>query len=80
MLSDAEQRQQARALQAHHADWAARQIAAGVDGATPADRPEPSDYAQHVPDLEADGAALDEFFDGLRDILDLPSTGASPAR
>lgn len=58
-----------RAVQALHADWAARQIASGNDGPTPADRKEPSDYNQHVPTLEADGAAQDELFDGIHAIL-----------
>lgn len=60
-----ERRRRSRALQALHADWAARQIAAGVDGPTPPGRKTPSDYNQHVPDLQADGVALDELFDGV---------------
>jgi hypothetical protein len=62
IYSPEEQRARSRALQAVHADWADRQIAAGVDGPTPPDRKEPSDYNQHVPDLEASGEALDEFW------------------
>jgi hypothetical protein len=67
---EAVRRQRSRAIQAAHADWAARQVAAGVDGPTPADRKEPSDYNQHVPDLEADGAALDEYWGKVADIVE----------
>lgn len=62
-------RARSRAIQAAHADWAARQIAAGVDGPTPPERKEPSDYSQHVPDLEADGSALDEYWSTVNGIL-----------
>lgn len=65
-----ERRRRSRAIQALHADWAAWQIAQGVDGPTPPDRKEPSDYNQHVPDLEADGQALDELFAGIRRITE----------
>ena len=70
---EAVRQERSRALQAAHADWAARQIAAGVDGPTPPDRKEPSDYNQHVPDLEADGAALDEFWDQAAAIIEATS-------
>lgn len=70
LLPDAEIRRRAQAITALADEWTARQLAAGVDGPTPDDRPEPSDYNQHVPILEADGAAQDEFFARLDEILD----------
>ena len=57
-------------MQAIHADWAAGQIAAGLDGATLGDRPEPSDYNQHVPDMEADGDAVDDLWAQLGEVID----------
>lgn len=63
------QRERSRALLALHQEWAAEQIAAGLDGRTPPDRKEPSDYNQHVPDLEASGGALDEFWSAADQIL-----------
>lgn len=55
------QRERSLAIQGVHATWVAEQLAAGLDGPTPADRPADSDYNQHVPDLEAPPAALDAF-------------------
>lgn len=69
LLSDEAATRRSRAISELHHEWATRQIADGVDGTTPADRPEPSDYNQHVPDLEASVAAEDEFHDRLRQIL-----------
>lgn len=69
LLPEAERRRRARAIMALSAEWTARQIAAGVDGPTPDDRREPSDYNQHVPALEAPGPALDEYFERLDEIL-----------
>jgi hypothetical protein len=54
-------RARSQAIAAAHAAWVAGEIAAGVDGVTPEDRPATSDYNQHVPDLEASGVALDMF-------------------
>lgn len=65
LLSDDEARAQSRAIQAVHAEWVAGQIAAGVDGPTPTGRPSPSDYNQHVPDLEAPGDAEDAFWSAV---------------
>ena len=48
---------------------AARQIADGVDGPTPDDRPDPSDWNVHVPDLEASAEAEDEFGRRMAQIL-----------
>jgi hypothetical protein len=62
-------RARSRALAAAHTDWVAGQLAAGVDGPTPDDRTEPSDYNQHVPDLEASGEALDDLADRIRRAL-----------
>lgn len=62
ILPPEEQRRRSRAIQKLDAQWTAEQIAAGVDGPTPNDRPEVSDYNQHVPALEADAAAEDEFW------------------
>jgi hypothetical protein len=44
-----------------HLVWALQQIAAGVDGPAPEGSPDPTDYNQHVPDLEASGEAEDAF-------------------
>jgi hypothetical protein len=69
LLPDDERRAQSLAIQAAHAEWIARQLAAGVDGPTPADRPEPSDYNQHVPDLEAPPEAEDAYWAAVRKAL-----------
>jgi hypothetical protein len=69
LLSEDAATRRSRAIEALHHEWAMRQIAEGVDGPTPEDRPEPSDYNQHVPDLEASIEAEDEFHDRLRAIL-----------
>lgn len=66
------QRQRARDLSAWHDEWSGQQIADGVDGPVPDDRPDPSDYNQHYPDMEADGAAQDEFHTRARQIMGLP--------
>lgn len=52
-----------------HAEWAAGQVRAGVDGPVPAGRPAGSDYNLHVPDLNADADAEDEFHVRAREIL-----------
>lgn len=64
------------ALAAWHAEWFARQVASGVDGPVPADRPVPSDYNVHFPDIEAPGAAQDEFHVRAREIMGLPAQEA----
>lgn len=69
VLSDEERRAQSRAIQTAHAEWVAQQLADGIDGPTPADRPEPSDYNQHVPDLEAPPAAEDQFWNAVSGAL-----------
>lgn len=69
LLPDDEIRRRAQAITALNEEWTARQLAAGVDGPTPDDRPEPSDYSQHVPILEADGAAQDEYWARFDEIL-----------
>lgn len=61
IFSESERRARAAAIQAAHDGWAAEQIAAGVDGPVPPGRRDPSDYNQHVPDLESSGAAEDDF-------------------
>lgn len=68
------QRARSLAIQTAHAEWVAEQLAAGVDGPTPADRPEPSDYNQHVPILEADGRAQDAFFERVTHHIAVEST------
>lgn len=62
ILPPEEQRRRSLAIQALDAEWTRRRIAAGVDGPTPDDRPSVSDYNQHVPALESDAAAEDEFW------------------
>jgi hypothetical protein len=65
-----EQRRRSRAIQALDAEWTARQIEKGVDGPTPDDRPERSDYNQHVPALEAPADAEDEFWARMAQIAE----------
>jgi hypothetical protein len=62
ILPPDEQRRRAAAIMAIESEWTAQQIAAGVDGPVPEDRMEGSDYNQHVPLMEADGAAMDDLF------------------
>lgn len=69
ILPPDEQRRRSQAIQELDAEWTAQQIAAGVDGPVPDDRKDGSDYNQHVPALEANGAALDEYFARLDEIL-----------
>lgn len=44
-----------------HLAWSLQQIAKGLDGPAPEGSPTPTDYNQHYPDMEADGAAEDEY-------------------
>lgn len=67
--SDDEILRRSLAIRAMSDEWVAQQLAAGVDGPTPDDRPRVSDYNQHVPILEADGAAQDDYFARLDAIL-----------
>lgn len=69
LLSDEERARRSRAIAAAHADWAAEQIAAGVDGPVPDGRRDGSDYNQHVPDLEASGEALDDLAERVQDAV-----------
>lgn len=69
IYSEEEQTRRSRAIQQLDAEWTARQVAAGVDGPVPPERREVSDYNLHVPQMEADGAALDEYFERLDEIL-----------
>jgi hypothetical protein len=52
-----------------HEQWVLEQVAAGVDGPVPDDRPEGSDYNLHVPDIEASGSELDRFHERARQIM-----------
>lgn len=63
-----ERRRRSRAIQALDREWSARQVAAGVDGPVPDDRPAGSDYNQHVPALEASAEAEDEFWRRMAEI------------
>jgi hypothetical protein len=45
-----------------YSGWVKKQLVAGVDGPVPAGRRDGSDYNQHVPLMEADGAAMDDLF------------------
>jgi hypothetical protein len=49
--------------------WTAEQIAAGVDGPVPDGRRSGSDYNQHVPAMDAPGAAQDEFHTAAAKIM-----------
>jgi hypothetical protein len=66
-------------MQEIHAEWVAEQLAAGLDGPTPDDRPEDSDYNLHVPDMEAAGDAIDVLWTAIADTemqrADLNPTG-----
>lgn len=62
LLPEDERRRRSRAVQILNAEWTARQLAVGVDGPVPDDRPDGSDYNQHVPALEASAEAEDEFW------------------
>lgn len=68
----AEQARRQTAMHDWHMEWSARQLDAGVDGPVPDGRKDGSDYNQHVPDLEADGEALDEYHTRARQIMGLP--------
>jgi hypothetical protein len=72
-----EDRRRAREMEQLHFDWSGQQIAAGMDGPVPPGRRSPSDYNQHVPDLESSGAAQDEFHTRAREIMGLPPLEAS---
>jgi len=63
------QRARSIAIAAAHKEWVAEQLAQGLDGPVPDGRPEPSDYNQHVPDLEASGEALDDLAERIRRAL-----------
>lgn len=73
-MADPVIRARSSALNAAHTAWALGQVAAGVDGPAPTGSPDPTDYNQHVPDLEASGAAEDAFHARARQIM-----GLSPA-
>lgn len=64
-------RRRARELETWQYEWAGEQIDAGVNPATPPDRPTPSDFNQHGPEMLAPAAALDEFFDRANRIMDV---------
>lgn len=68
---DPQVRARQRALFAWHDEWSGEQIAAGVDGPVPPGRKQPSDYNQHVPDIEAPGAEQDRFHDRAKQIMGL---------
>ena len=61
LLTEAERRKRSRTIQGVHAQWAAEQVAKGIDGPVPPGRKDPSDYNQHVPDLESSGHDLDDY-------------------
>lgn len=65
-------RDQQTAIRELHTQWVREQVAAGVDGPVPPGRKSPSDYNLHVPDLEADGAAMDAYHNQVREILGMP--------
>lgn len=60
----------ARAIQDAHATWASEQVAQGVDGPVPPGRKPGSDWNQHVPTLEADGSAWDDYTRRVSHVLD----------
>ena len=64
------QRARSLAIAAAHRAWVLGQLAAGFDGPVPPGRPEPSDYNQHVPDLEAPGEALDALAHAIAEVLE----------
>lgn len=64
-----DRRARSRELLALHDGWVDQQLADGLDGPTPPGRRNPSDYNQHVPDLEASGEALDGFWSAAEAVL-----------
>lgn len=58
-------KERSRAIAAVSDAWVELQLAAGLDGPTPADRKPGSDYNLHVPELEASGEALDDLFGAM---------------
>lgn len=63
---------QSKALEDLHYRWSGDQIQRGVDGPTPPDHPDDSDYNQHYQILEASGADQDAYFDEANRIMGLP--------
>lgn len=68
LLPEGERRRRSLAVQALNAEWTVAQLAKGIDGPVPDDRRDGSDYNQHVPALEADAAAEDEFWRRMDEI------------
>lgn len=59
-----------------HDRWVLRNLAGAASGFDPAAHPKPgSDYNQHHVDVDADGAAQDEFARAARRVLGLPGPG-----
>jgi len=69
LYSDEERARHSRIIQRVNHEWTMEQVAKGVDGPTPDDRKEPSDYNQHVPALEASGEDLDDLAERIRRAL-----------
>ncbi len=62
---------QSYAIEMLHNAFVRVQVAKGVDGPVPEGRPVPSDYNQHVPDLESSGNDWDAYDAEVRKILGL---------
>lgn len=75
--------EQAKLIGAAHLAFVREQVADGNDGPVPEGRPLPSagysDYNQHVPDMEGDGAAWDRYDAEVRHYLGLPTAAESYA-
>lgn len=69
LLPEEERIRRSRAIQALDADWTAGQLAKGVDGPVPDDRPDGSDYNQHFPAMEASAEDEDEFWRRMGEIV-----------
>lgn len=69
ILPPEEQRRRSVAIRALSQEWTSGQLAKGVDGPVPDDRPDGSDYNQHVPAMEASAEDEDEFWARMDEIL-----------
>lgn len=62
-------RTRSRVIAAVNHGWVEDMLALGLDGPVPPGRPRPSDWNQHVPEIEADGAAWDDFVAQVNEAL-----------
>lgn len=70
-LAERVMEERSRRLLAWNQQWTQQQLRRGVDGPVPEGRKEGSDYNQHVPMMEASGAAQDVFFERAIAIMNM---------